>query len=930
MSLPLHSLMVQEVHITNTDLFHDRKILLDYSKYEHPSFEIFFHGTKSEHLIIPPASTSILIIFFKIVENPGKMKLPTVSFNDNSIIIEELSCQTECCWLGEIPYLGTGWVRLQNMIKELEVKNYKKIVLIEGKSGVGKTRFLHEMSSCYFRKGYRIISLDFRSMEDLSLKNALKSILSNIYILDVKANDDISYIEEFGELYKDFYDIIFSDDYDCMANIEKLSTLFITLFQKKHIVLLIDNVQDIGSEAVAFFERLLSYVNNQNNLNSYIVLCFNIDFLFHEKTSGKLLAYGKHLNSSFHVELEDFTLGDAKIYLHECLDPRGLRPDLYSYYDEILNRFGTNPFVLKQLMLYLKQRNVINFVDSMVYVSDFNNMKIALSELPISINQILQYRYLYLSQNIKLYDERNLNRIIWCILFLGKLKSNWISSIKLDSVGIKALLDYGFIEYNENTELVFCHQLIEKSFCLFFLGDKYIKNPFLSFIDDEEFLNSIFSVTNRIGKINLCIENMLLRTHLNKIDIENFNLALKKLTSSSPRDIMIPLIINSLTDCLNAGVNANPHLEFKALYAISMACEERFDVDTAAQYIKDLVTYEQETFRNKLIAKNDIILFFKNYVFQLPIQEKYPFLDWLINQAYNFDLPQSELETFRGWLHNRYSKNLCSEHKFSEAEKHAQKALDIALAKGDFYSAAEAEIEYGNLYAYDNTHETIKHWEKCVKYILKCNIHNTYIKVYQHGYYILSKMLNNFISQDLFEELEKLLEYRDKTFLYQKLFIDDIYADYYIINYLDGNCSFDEFKQIVPRLNKMKMESYMHTSKFTILATYKIFTVYRLICDKEPDDSNIDTTLAYMLELIKSGIFENAKLPYSTMILYEIFIFCQKNKNLTQIISRELPNGAKEIFRCMGTSEYEKYQIAVTPLSNKNKQVNLLHFNYVF
>ena len=191
-------------------------------------------------------------------------------------------------------------------------------------------------------------------------------------------------------------------------------------------------------------------------------------------------------------------------------------------------------------------------------------------------------------------------------------------------------------------------------------------------------------------------------------------------------------------------------------------------------------------------------------------------------------------------------------------------------------------------------------------------------------------MLNNFISQDLFEELEKLLEYRDKTFLYQKLFIDDIYADYYIINYLDGNCSFEEFKQIVPRLNKMKMESYMHTSKFTVLATYKIFTVYRLICEKEPNDSNIDTTLAYMLELIKSGIFENVKLPYSTMILYEIFIFCQKNKHLTQIISRELPNGAKEIFRCMGTSKYEKYQIAITPLSNKNRQVNLLHFNYVF
>lgn len=929
-NLPLHSLMAQEVHITNNDLFHQKQITLDYSEYEHSSFEIFFHGSKSENIILPPASTCVLVVFFKIVENHKKIRLPNISFKNNLVSVKETTYQTECCWLGEVPYLGAGWETLQCLIKELNEDFSKKIVIIEGKSGVGKTRFLHEMSSYYFRKGYRIISLDFRSIEDLSLKNALKYILSNIYVLDTKTNDDIKCIEEFGELYRDFYDIIFNDDYDCVANIDKLSILFITLFQKKNILLLIDNIQDIGSETVTFFERILSIANNQNDFNSYIVLCFNIDYIFYEKTSGRLLVYGKQLNVSCTVELKDFTLGDAKIYLHECLDPRGIRTDIYSYCDEILNRFGTNPFVLKQLMLYLKQRKIITFTDSLVYVSDFNNMKIVLSELPININNILQYRYLYLLHNIKLHDEKNLHRIIWCILFLGKLKSNWISNIKLDYVSIRALIDFGFIEYNENAELVFCHQLIEKSFCLFFLGNKYVKNPFLAFIDDNGFLRSLFEFTNRIGKINLCIENMLLRTYLNNIETESFELALKKLANTSPRDIMIPLIINSLVDCLNAGINVNPQLEFKALYAVSMACEERYDVDTAAKYTKDLVNYEQETYRNKLIAKDDIILFFKNYVFQLPIQEKYPFLDWLLDQASCFNLPEKDFNKFLGWLHNRYSKNLCSEHKYEEAQKHAQKALDIALNNKDFYSAAEAEIEYGNIYAYNNAHKAVKHWKNCVKYILKCNVGNTYIRVYQHGYYILYNMLNNIWPKDMSMELEKLLEYREKTFLYQRLYIDDIYANYYLINYLDGNCSFEEFKQIVPNLIKMKTESYMHTSKFTILATYKLFTVYRLICDKEPNVSNIDITISNIFELIKNGIFEPEKLPYSTMILYEIFTFCQNNEQLTEIICHELPNGAMEIFKCMGNPEYEKYQNAITPLSNKHRQVNLLHFNYIF
>ena len=163
------------------------------------------------------------------------------------------------------------------------------------------------------------------------------------------------------------------------------------------------------------------------------------------------------------------------------------------------------------------------------------------------------------------------------------------------------------------------------------------------------------------------------------------------------------------------------------------------------------------------------------------------------------------------------------------------------------------------------------------------------------------------------------------------LFIDDIYADYYIIRYLDGECSFEEFKKMVPKLVRAKSESYMHTPIFTIITTYKLFTVYRLISDVEPTDANIDTTAALAYELIKSNIFDEPKLQYSTMILFEIYTFCQNKGNLTEMISDELPQAAKNIFYNMRDREFaEQFEHAITPLSNKNRQVNLLHFNYVF
>lgn len=929
-SLPIHSLVAQEIHITNHDLFKEKQITIDYSEYQNNSLEVYFHETNMDHIVIPPASTSIIVVFFKLAEICEKVTLPTIKFGDVPVKPDSNLCQTECYWLAEVPYMGDGWVKLQDVIHSLDSDVAPKIISVEGKSGVGKSRFLLELSSFFYRQGYRIISIDFRSITNFSLKNVLQIILNNIYVLDGK-DDDIICFEKFGKEYKDFYDILFNDSYDCTKHIDKICLLLLSLFRKKQIVLLIDNIQDIVSETVSFFEYLLQMINNQSYFRSAIILCFNLDFLFPQKASYRLHLYIKQLASVYPVVLSNFTRKDAKIYLFECLDPRRIRSDLDSYYDQVINRFGTNPFILRQVMLYLKQRNIISFTDSVVYISNYAEMKLVLSELPTDVNQLLWYRYQYLLQNSEQKDGRSLDRIIWSILFLGKLKRNMINYLSLDVQSINVLVSYGFTEYNENTEIVFCHQLIEKSFCLFFLRNQYVKKPILTFIDDKEFVDELFHVTNRIGKINLCIENMILRTYLNKMDEENFNLALTQLTQISPRQIMIPIIIETLVNTLNCGIKVSPSLEFRALYAISEACQERFDVHTAAEYTKDLIVFEQHTYKEKISATTEMLEFFKNYVYQLPLTEKYTFLDWLLGESVNFGLSNDKLQGFLGWLHNRYSKNLCAEHKFSDAKIHILQALDIALNQHDLYSAAQAEIEYGNIFAYNCASETTNHWQKCVDYIIKCKAESIYFIVFRYGYSVLTQILKKNPLENSLYDIKKLLELREKTFLYQKLFIDDVYADYYIVQYLDGECTFQAFKEILPKLQQMKSESYMHTPKFSILATYKLFTVYRLIYDKEPTDSIVDIILSLALELIKNNIFDDRKLDYSDMILYEIYTFCKGNDELLSKIYHELPSGAKTVFIRMNNIEYkEKFRYAITPLTNKNSQVNLLFFNYYF
>lgn len=929
-SLPLNTFIAQEILITNRDLLNSQQVAMDYTEYNRLHISACFYE-RPDSILVPPAATYVLVIFFKITDYIGNLKLPIVNFKNIEIEKDENSYEVNCYWMAEIPYIGKAWEDLQNTITIIENDIHKNIIVIEGKSGVGKTRFLDELAGYFFRSGSRIISLDFRSITNTSLKNILQCILNNIYVLDETYNDKEIFISKFGELYKDFYDIIFDETYDCQKNSDRIINLLISLFIRKKIVLVIDNVQDVSNEGLGFFEKLFSYINNISNKYIHIVLCFNQDYVFQDSIAQRALLYVEQLTSTQTVKLNDFDREDARLYLRENLDATGLRLDLYTYYENIITRFGTNPFVLKNIILYLKQRKVISFVNATAYISDLGAMKQVLSELPDGILKIIQYRYKHFCNKINRENDVETNRIIWTILFLGCLKSNWVSWLKLSPNIVQELVDYAFIEYNEKAEMVFCHQLIEKSFCLLFSAQAYVKRPCLNFINDADFLEQMAKVIDRIGRINLPVENMLLRSHLHIMTADHLHLALKYLITNSPRAIMLPLIINTITDCLNEGIKTDASIEIQALYSISMTCQEKIDVNCAAEYTRDLVYFEQETYRDKLSAKNDLIIFFKNYTFQLPPEEKYVFLDWFMKETPNFELPKNKYHLLLGWIYNRYSKNLCSEHKFSSALNYAEKALNIALQEGDFLSAAQAEIEYGNIYAYTDASKTILHWKNCVKLISKYKNVSTYFEIYKLGYGIYCNLLTHKLSNTVAKKIEKLLGMRKETFLYQQLFIDDIYADYYIIKFLDNECSFETFKGIIPKLVQMKSDSYMHTSNFTILATYKLFTVGRLIYEREPAFMNQDTLLSYVYELIDNNIFVASKLAYSKFILFEIYSLYKKDEGTYMAIKNKLPDIAQRKFECMNQAQYiNEFKHAITPLSNKGRTVNLLPFNYTF
>lgn len=934
--LPLYSIVAQEIQITNKDLLHHKTIYFQRKAYDPGVFEVYLSQTLDGKLTLPPASTTILVVYFKLVGYAPTIKIPTLDFGEQGISVENNEYPFTCCWLGEIPYIGNGLETLTSLMRSLE-RSVQHSVIISGKSGVGKSRFLRELSAGLYMRNYKIIDLDFRSFEGLSLKSVLQHFLRNIFFLDASHPEEMSLVPAFEpladslyKLYKDFYSIIFDNSYDCQANLDGICARFCSLLQNENIALLLDNVQDLTAEAISFFEKVMGEVNNCGQLHSVIALCFNKDFLPPQKEATRLYNRLTASGCCYQALLEDFSIQEAERYLEECLDPGRRRRDFSLYVQKIIQKFGSNPFILKQVVLYLKQRRVINFEGPLIYISDLAAMKTALEELPEGVSKILDVRYAYLLRDSP-QSERGLNRIIWSTLFFGTLSKRMLHLLGLDQSCAGNLIEYGFATYNDLGELVLSHQFIEQNFCLRFMGVSYSKVPCLVFLEnDDDFLRSALDIVEAHYSTLFGIQDMLLRHYLDCIEVKLFHKAMLDLSSASPRGIMLPMIIDAILDTLSIGIKIPAEAELRAIRSLCMVCQDRYDVFQAANMTRALIKYEQQTYQNKLEANGDLLELFKYYAFQLPIEEKFLFLDWLLKKAGTFMLPQETYHRFCGWLHNRYGKNLCSAHRLDDAVVHIEAALANALERDDYESAAEAEIEYGNISAYFDAEDTARHWEQSVQYIQLSGSKTVYFTVFRLGYSILVKLLRHDLDgiQQLLPQLQDL---RAQTFLYQRLFIDDVCADYYLIQYAQEDADIQRLLDLLPQLIMMQDESHMHTPIFSLLADYKLLTVYRLLDCVEPRDEYQENIFNLVCELTDNGVFSGERFAYAKMILQDMAVCCTNRPELRARIQHKLPQAAEGFFSNMlERIRKEGVLPATTVLHDRERTLNLLTFNYVF
>ncbi len=191
------------------------------------------------------------------------------------------------------------------------------------------------------------------------------------------------------------------------------------------------------------------------------------------------------LPENYKYEIEGFDQNTAIKYLQYSLDPNKLREDLQLLCKDVISRLGCNPLYLKQIVLYLFQKNIIGFYDNTICIQNFELLKTELEGLPLETHSLINLRYkTLLEQNGDIKDR--IKDLFWSVLIFDKFPKMFTRCIDGLPLGLlKTCTELGFLKSDGET-ITFEHQLIAKSILISIQEDAYTPHPIITEIGLSE------------------------------------------------------------------------------------------------------------------------------------------------------------------------------------------------------------------------------------------------------------------------------------------------------------------------------------------------------------------------------------------------------------------------------------------------------------
>jgi tetratricopeptide (TPR) repeat protein len=430
----------------------------------------------------------------------------TASNSINNAISELGEMQYEVSRVHYPPLIGGRILSLlENDFRARISANHQTFCLtISGKSGVGKTRFLHECKRLLFRENYSVRHFDCHSASYRTHNTFIRALLAQVWRLPYPISngfDDTSAMSaqnKKGNIYDQLHNILYHIDAEVdlssKEQLEILCSLIVRGILRQRMGLIIDNVQHLEESSINLLQMVYRNLVNAPGQN-VLLLSFNQeDLLFSDAAlSFHMLIKenaAKRVDNELFYELEEFSESQIEQFLNSVLKNDDPEDDFTNHYPTLTQLVKDNilprPLDLWQFILAARDEDVIFLDDGYFFIQDEIRFVELIKTIQKSTGAIFEYRLK------KLSHEKVLIEILYLIANMGDVNSLILNQLNYSDDQIQKLVDTGILRNSAGDRIEFFHPSIEK-YVVRRLNDGFLFESSVRDLVYETFLRSDFS-----------------------------------------------------------------------------------------------------------------------------------------------------------------------------------------------------------------------------------------------------------------------------------------------------------------------------------------------------------------------------------------------------------------------------------------------------
>jgi hypothetical protein len=448
-----------------------------------PSLKIIsFGGEKhavSTSLQIAPGGIARTSLILQPRESRELIKLPEVMITGDGSPTKPIKTgKAHISQLYRIDVVGRNHKRvLEQSSRFLNNRRRPVIITLEGASGTGKSRLLHEIARNGLEEGYRCHFYDPEFDDAQGTDHVVRSLIADlsempliIHETDEDQADVFPPSAEFGSLLTRILYDPRCPLWDCMDDTVKG---IISLLKKRRTLLIIDNVQFTNDLFVEFLEALLIQLNQLDGERVVLVISVNTDFVRPESRLGTLLTKLRawHADSSrseffSHARLTDFDTDDVAEFVQSVFSGHSGNNQTARLYEKtletIIKYVQPRPLNLWQSLMYLADEGVVSLDGDRLRISENENILNRLSYIPTKLEDLLKLRWLRIRENEARngIPENELETAVRAAYLLGSDVRRNFETLGATTKAVDILLRAGILTSKSGGRIQFFHNQV--------------------------------------------------------------------------------------------------------------------------------------------------------------------------------------------------------------------------------------------------------------------------------------------------------------------------------------------------------------------------------------------------------------------------------------------------------------------------------------